>query len=196
MRVERIDEYGWRVPGQGGMRSEGLIFGDEGLMRDLEGAKAVRQVATVAHLPGLVGPAIAMPDIHWGYGFPIGGVAAFDEEEGVVSPGGVGYDINCGVRLLVAPLGIADVRPRLAQLVDALFATIPSRVGASRSDVKLGRRDLERVLSPGARWAVEQGYGFPGDLEAIEANGELPAADPGAASERAKERGTGPVCTF
>jgi len=189
MRVERIDEYRWRVPREGGMRTEGLIFADADLMRDLEGDQSVQQVANVAHLPGIVGPAIAMPDIHWGYGFPIGGVAAFDEEEGVVSPGGVGYDINCGVRLLVAPLGIADVRPRLAQLVDALFATIPSGVGASRSDVKLGRRDLERVLSQGARWAVEQGYGFPGDLEAIEANGELPAADPDAVSERAKERG-------
>ena len=171
------------------MRTEGLIFADAELMRDLEGDQSVQQVANVAHLPGIVGPAIAMPDIHWGYGFPIGGVAAFDEEEGVVSPGGVGYDINCGVRLLVAPLGIADVRPRLAQLVDALFATIPSGVGASRSDVTLGRRELEQVLSRGARWAVEQGYGFPGDLEAIEANGELPAADPDAVSERAKERG-------
>src|SRR5438034_3827 len=159
MRVERIDEYRWRVPREGGMRTEGLIFADAELMRDLEGDQSVQQVANVAHLPGIVGPAIAMPDIHWGYGFPIGGVAAFDEEEGVVSPGGVGYDINCGVRLLVAPLGIADVRPRLAQLVDTLFATIPSGVGASRSDVKLGRRDLERVLSQGARWAVEQGYG-------------------------------------
>src|SRR5437899_1506168 len=175
MRVERIDEYRWRVPREGGMRTEGLIFADAELMRDLEGDQSVQQIVNVAHLPGIVGPAIAMPDIHWGYGFPIGGVAAFDEEEGVVSPGGVGYDINCGVRLLVAPLGIADVRPRLAQLVDTLFATIPSGVGASRSDVKLGRRDLERVLSQGARWAVEQGYGFPGDLEAIEANGELPA---------------------
>src|SRR2546422_346234 len=112
MRVERIDEYRWRVPREGGMRTEGLIFADAELMRDLEGDQSVQQVANVAHLPGIVGPAIAMPDIHWGYGFPIGGVAAFDEEEGVVSPGGVGYDINCGVRLLVAPLGIADVRPR------------------------------------------------------------------------------------
>src|SRR3989449_8121714 len=118
MRVERIDEYRWRVPREGGMRTEGLIFADAELMRDLEGDQSVQQVANVAHLPGIVGPAIAMPDIHWGYGFPIGGVAAFDEEEGVVSPGGVGYDINCGVRLLVAPLGIADVRPRLAQLVE------------------------------------------------------------------------------
>jgi len=189
VHVERIDAYRWRVPKRGGMRTEGLIFADEGLIRDLEGDQAVQQVANVAHLPGIVGPAIAMPDIHWGYGFPIGGVAAFDLEEGVVSPGGVGYDINCGVRLLAAPLSITEVRPRLAALVDALYRTIPSGVGASRSDVTLQRRELDGVLRDGARWTVEHGYGVPADLEAIEANGTLPEADPGAVSDRAKERG-------
>src|SRR5881409_1746918 len=173
MRVERIDEYRWRVPREGGMRTEGLIFADAELMRDLEGVQSVQQVANVAHLPGIVGPAIAMPDIHWGYGFPIGGVAAFDEEEGVVSPGGVGYDINCGVRLLATPLTLGDVRPRLKQLVDALYATIPSGVGASRSDLRLQRRELNQVLREGARWAVAQGYGREADLDAIEANGTL-----------------------
>src|SRR2546425_1728163 len=133
LRVERIDAYRWRIPRRGGMRTEGLIFADEQLMRDLEGDQAVQQVANGAHLPGIVGPAIAMPDIHWGYGFPIGGGAAFDEQEGVVSPGGVGYDINCGVRLLAPPLGIRDVRPRLKQLVDALYRTIPSGGGAAPS---------------------------------------------------------------
>src|SRR6059036_3532689 len=156
-QVERIDDYRWRIPRQGGMRTEGLIFADEQLMRDLEGEQAVQQVANVAHLPGIVGPAIAMPDIHWGYGFPIGGVAAFDEAEGVVSPGGVGYDINCGVRLLATPLTLGEARPRLRQLVDALYATIPSGLGASRSDVRLARGDLDQVLRLGARWAVEQG---------------------------------------
>src|SRR3989449_435339 len=177
-QVERIDDYRWRIPRQGGMRTEGLIFADDQLMRDLEGDQAVQQVANVAHLPGIVGPAIAMPDIHWGYGFPIGGVAAFDEAEGVVSPGGVGYDINCGVRLLATPLTLGEARPRLRQLVDALYATIPSGLGASRSDVRLARRDLDQVLRLGARWAVEQGYGDPADLEAIEGNGTLPDADP------------------
>jgi tRNA-splicing ligase RtcB len=189
MNLERIDSYRWRVPREGGMRTDGLIFADEGLMRDLEGDQAVQQVANVAHLPGIVGPAIAMPDIHWGYGFPIGGVAAFDEDEGVVSPGGVGYDINCGVRLLATPLAIGDVRPRLAPLMDALYATIPSGVGSSRSDVRLGRPDLDRVLRDGAKWAVTHGYGTEGDLEAIEASGALPDADPSCVSERAKERG-------
>src|SRR5205809_2670510 len=188
-RVERIDPYRWRVPKQGGMRTHGLIFADEELIKDREGDQAVQQVVNVAHLPGIVGPAIAMPDIHWGYGFPIGGVAAFDEEEGVVSPGGVGYDINCGVRLLATPLSIAEVRPRLVALVDALYRTIPSGVGASRSDVTLQRRELEAVLRDGARWTVEHGFGVPADLEAIEANGTLEGADPGVVSDRAKERG-------
>src|SRR2546428_1710202 len=189
MQLERIDAYRWRVPRHGGMRTDGLIFADDGVMRDLEGDQAVQQVANVAHLPGIVGPAIAMPDIHWGYGFPIGGVAAFDEQEGVVSPGGVGSDINCGVRLPATPLDIGDVRPRLKQIVDALYRTIPSGVGASRSDVRLGRRDLERVLRDGARWVVAQGYGSDADLEAIEANGSLPGADPECVSHRARERG-------
>ncbi|MFW5947568.1 MAG: RtcB family protein, partial [Gemmatimonadota bacterium] len=114
LRLERIDEYRWRVPKQGGMRVEGLVFADDTLMADIRGDEAVRQVANVAHLPGIVGRSIGMPDIHWGYGFPIGGVAAFDPEEGgVVSPGGVGYDINCGVRLLRSDLPLDDLRPRL-----------------------------------------------------------------------------------
>ena len=171
------------------MRTEGLVFADQELMSDLEGDQALEQVANVAHLPGIVGPSIAMPDIHWGYGFPIGGVAAFDEDAGVVSPGGVGYDINCGVRLLATPLMVGDVRPRLNELVDVLYATIPSGVGASRSDVRLSRRDLDRVLRDGARWTVAQGYGRDADLEAIEANGTLAEADPDCVSERAKERG-------
>jgi tRNA-splicing ligase RtcB (3'-phosphate/5'-hydroxy nucleic acid ligase) len=194
-RVERIDAYRWRVLRRGGMRTEGLIFADDRLMADLEGDQAVQQVANVAHLPGIVGPAIAMPDIHWGYGFPIGGVAAFAEETGVISPGGVGYDINCGVRLLALPLGIQDVRPRLPALMDTLYQTIPSGVGASRSDVRLDRRELERVLREGARWVVERGYGTESDLEAIEGQGNLPGADPTCVSERAKERGRGQLGT-
>jgi tRNA-splicing ligase RtcB len=109
--VERIDEYRWRVKRGHGMRTEGLIFADAELMHDLEGDQCVQQVVNVAHLPGIVGPSIAMPDIHWGYGFPIGGVAAFDETEGVISPGGVGYDINCGVRLAPSPPALAHRAP-------------------------------------------------------------------------------------
>jgi tRNA-splicing ligase RtcB len=186
--VQQIDDYRWSVRRFGGMRTNGLIFADRELMHDLEGDQCIKQVVNVAHLPGIVGPSIAMPDIHWGYGFPIGGVAAFDETEGVVSPGGVGYDINCGVRLLRTPLSVEDVRPKLARLMDTLFQSIPSGVGSSRSDIRLSPKELERVLTQGARWTVEQGYGTERDLECIEANGSLPA-DPTAVSRRAKERG-------
>jgi tRNA-splicing ligase RtcB len=186
--VEQIDPFRWRVPRAGGMRTDGLIFADAGLMHDLEGDQCVQQVVNVAHLPGIVGPSIAMPDIHWGYGFPIGGVAAFDEHEGVVSPGGVGYDINCGVRLLTTPLSMDDLRPRLRQLADTLYRQIPSGVGASRSDVRLSPRELDRVLERGAEWAVAEGYGATRDLECIEAGGRLDG-DPGCVGHHAKERG-------
>ena len=188
LNVQQIDDYRWRVPQSGGMRTEGLIFADTELMYDLEGDQCIQQVVNVAHLPGIVGPSIAMPDIHWGYGFPIGGVAAFDEQDGVISPGGVGYDINCGVRLLRTPLSVEDIRPKLTRLMDVLFQSIPSGVGSSRSDVRLSSKELESVLSQGARWTVEQGYGTERDLECIEANGTLPA-DPDAVSPRAKDRG-------
>src|SRR5256885_15302568 len=122
-QVERIDDYRWRIPRQGGMRTEGLIFADEQLMRDLEGDQAVQQVANVAHLPGIVGPAIALPDIHWGYGFPIGGGAGFDEGGGGGLPGGGGYDINCGGGLLPPPPPLAQGRPPPRQLVGAPDAT-------------------------------------------------------------------------
>ncbi|HEX9579976.1 MAG TPA: RtcB family protein, partial [Gemmatimonadales bacterium] len=186
--VEQIDAYRWRVPRTGRMRTEGLIFADAELMHDLEGDQCIQQVCNVAHLPGIVGPSIAMPDIHWGYGFPIGGVAAFDETEGVVSPGGVGYDINCGVRLLRTPLDVTTVRPRVRALADTLFSQIPSGVGASRSDVRLSPAELNRVLQQGAVWTVKQGYGTARDLECIEAGGRLDG-DPDAVSARAKQRG-------
>ena len=186
--VEQIDAFRWRVPRTGGMRTDGLIFADAELMHDLEGDQCIQQVINVAHLPGIVGPSIAMPDIHWGYGFPIGGVAAFDEHEGVVSPGGVGYDINCGVRLLRTPLTLNQVRPRLRQLADTLYRQIPSGVGASRSDLKLSPKELDQVLERGAEWAVHEGYGTPRDLECMEAGGTLPG-EPAQVSQHAKQRG-------
>ena len=186
--VEQLDPFRWRVPRAGGMRTDGLIFADAELMHDLEGDQCIQQVINVAHLPGIVGPSIAMPDIHWGYGFPIGGVAAFDEHEGVVSPGGVGYDINCGVRLLRTPLVVDQARPGLRQLADTLYRQIPSGVGASRSDVRLSVKELDRVLARGAEWAVAEGYGTERDLECIEAGGRLDG-DPDAVSHHARERG-------
>jgi len=177
------------------MRTDGLIFADAELMHDLEGDQCVQQVVNVAHLPGIVGPSIAMPDIHWGYGFPIGGVAAFDERDGVVSPGGVGYDINCGVRLLRTPLAIDELRPKLPALVDHLYEHIPSGVGAVRSDVRLSDKQLERVLERGAAWAVHEGFGTDRDLECIEAGGAL-EGDPDAVSSHAKRRGRNQLGTL
>src|SRR5262249_8415593 len=143
----------------------------------------------VRPLPGTVSGALAMPDIHWGYGFPIGGVAATDADEGVVSPGGVGYDINCGVRLLRSDLTRMEVTPRLKQIVGQMFSRVPTGVGAHRSDLKLSHQDLRGVLEQGAAWAIRKGYGRENELERIEERGRMPGADPDLVSERAFERG-------
>jgi tRNA-splicing ligase RtcB len=171
------------------MRTDGLIFASRAQIADLRDGEALRQVANVATLPGIVGPSIAMPDIHWGYGFPIGGVAAFDAEDGVVSPGGVGYDINCGVRLLSVPIDRSDLRLRLRSVADELFQAVPSGVGSSRTDLTLDDDELDRILEGGARRAVEIGFGVSDDLEAIESGGRLEDADPQEVSRRARERG-------
>lgn len=171
------------------MRTEGIVFATEEQMHDLEGEQALEQVANVACLPGIVGPSMAMPDIHWGYGFPIGGVAAFDARSGIISPGGVGYDINCGVRLLSVPLRAAEVLAKQVELADRLFDRVPSGVGASRSDLVLSDAELDRVLRGGASRAVEMGFGREEDLESIEAGGKLPDADPKAVSKKARDRG-------
>jgi len=175
------------------MRAEGIVYASESLLAGAEetGGSAVEQVANVAHLPGLVGRALAMPDIHFGYGFPIGGVAAFDPADGgVVSPGGVGYDINCGVRLLAADLAAEDLGPHLDKLIEQLFRAVPSGVGSEGlADLPLDRARLDRVLVDGARWVVEQGFGAEEDLEAIESRGCIGGADPAAVSERARARG-------
>jgi tRNA-splicing ligase RtcB (3'-phosphate/5'-hydroxy nucleic acid ligase) len=190
LRVERLDDYRWRIPKQGDMRVDGLIFADRQLMDDIAGDQAVRQVANVACLPGIVGRSIGMPDIHWGYGFAIGGVAAFDPEQGgVVSPGGVGYDINCGVRLLRSNLTAHDVRARLGPLMDQIMRDVPAGVGSHYRDFKLDQAAVRGVLTEGAGWAVRSGFGTQADLEHIEAGGCLPAADPAQLSERALERG-------
>ena len=187
--AERIDDFRWRIPRQGAMRVDGLIFATEKLMQAIGGEQAIEQVANVATLPGIVGRSIGMPDIHWGYGFPIGGVAAFDPGAGgVVSPGGVGFDINCGVRLLRSDIERAQVAPRIARLMDDLERSIPSGVGHGYRD-KLAAKEVTAVLTRGAAWAVDAGHGFAEDLERIEGGGRLPGADPGQVSERAIERG-------
>ncbi len=195
--LKKVDDWRWEIPVtyKPGMRVPGLIFADERMIRMMGEEQAFEQVANVATLPGIVGRSMAMPDVHWGYGFPVGGVAAFDAEEGVISPGGVGYDVDCGVRLLRTDLTEADVRPKLEDLVNVLFHTVPSGVGVG-GHVKVGMGEIDHVLSTGARWAVGKGYGTDDDLEVTEAGGALPQADPDAVSDNAKHRGRGQIGTL
>jgi tRNA-splicing ligase RtcB len=184
------------LPPTGGMRVPGRVFADDFLVDSLRGDESLVQVANVAHLPGILCCSLAMPDIHFGYGFPIGGVAAFSAEEGVVSPGGVGYDINCGCRLLATDLEAADLQSKMQPVVDQLFRDVPSGVGSSGAIAKLTRAELERLLTGGAGWAVKQGYGSPDDLAHTEDGGALPGADPAAVSDRAYARGQDQVGTL
>lgn len=187
-RFRKIDEWRWEIPPTGGMRVPGLLYTSEKLMKGMGADEGPRQVANVAHLPGIVKGSLAMPDMHWGYGFPIGGVAAFDLDEGVVSPGGVGYDINCGCRLMTTRLCLSDIRERIPALVTALFQNVPSGVG-SRGPLKLSPKEEKQVLVEGAAWAVRHGYGTEADLEATEDGGAMAGADPEKVSDRALERG-------
>ena len=191
LQLRQVDEYRWLLPRTGAMRVPGLVYADEALIDDIRGDEALRQVANVACLPGIVGHSIGMPDIHWGYGFAIGGVAAFDPEQGgVISPGGVGYDINCGVRLLRSDLAADDLRPRLEALMNQVMRDVPSGVGSSHRGAGLTKTELEGVLRRGAAWAVEErGWGRPDDLDRIESRGALEGADPAKVSARAMERG-------
>jgi tRNA-splicing ligase RtcB (3'-phosphate/5'-hydroxy nucleic acid ligase) len=189
MQLTRIDDYRWRVEPVGRMRVPGIVFSSASMLEQVREEEALQQVANVAVLPGIIKASMAMPDIHWGYGFPIGGVAAFDWETGVVSPGGVGYDINCGVRLAATDLQHEDVRDRIRDLVDALYRHVPSGVGSTGS-VKLSAKDARKALLQGSRWAVSQGFGTEEDLAHTEDGGCLPFADPDLVSERALERGS------
>ncbi|MDP3721961.1 MAG: RtcB family protein [Candidatus Omnitrophota bacterium] len=189
--LEKLDDYRWRIPQSydRGMRVPGLIFADEKLLKDITRDESLQQVANVAHLPGIVTASMAMPDIHWGYGAPIGGVAAMDPEaEGVISPGMVGYDINCGVRLMRTDLTEEEVRPKLRTLIAALFNTIPCGVGMS-GDIRFTVKEAPQVMTQGAHWAVARGYGVVADLEHTESQGALEGADPEMVSERAVQRG-------
>ncbi len=197
IRLEALDAWRWRIPRDGRMRVDGLVIASRRLIEAIASDKAVEQLVNVATLPGIVGHAIAMPDIHWGYGFPIGGVAAFRLDDGVVSPGGVGYDINCGVRLVRTALRAAEVpEATMRQLVDALYRAIPAGVGSARRDVRFGRRELARLATRGARGIVERGMGWREDIEHIEEHGCIEGADPDAVSKRAFERGAAQVGTL
>ncbi len=195
IRLERIDDFRWQLPRSGAMRVPGTIYATEAMIPQLRAEQALQQVRNVATLPGILGASMAMPDVHWGYGFPIGGVAAMDAEVGVVSPGGVGYDINCGVRLLSTHLTYDEVAPRLRDLTALLFDRIPSGVG-SKGPLRLRPAEQKKLLTRGAAWAVDVGYGRPEDLEATEDRGCLPDADPAAVSPRAQERGLEQVGTL
>lgn len=187
-RLKRIDDMRWEIPKIGAMRVPGVIYADSRLLPDIEKDNSAEQVYNVAHLPGIVARSIALPDIHWGYGFPIGGVAAFDLDEGVVSPGGVGYDINCGVRLATTGLSREHVAPRIKELVDSLYSRIPSGLG-SRGKITLNRKGMSEVAQLGAGWAIKQGMGEQSDLEHIEDHGVIEGAESSSFSDRAFERG-------
>lgn len=188
----KIDSWRWEIPRDydKGMRVPGMIFADEKLLKTLRYDQALQQVANVAHLPGIVRYSLAMPDIHWGYGFPIGGVAATDpEKDGVISPGGVGYDINCGVRLVRTDLTEKDLKiDLLKKLVATLFLEIPCGVGQS-GEIQISNYERSKMVTQGAKWAVSKGYGAKEDLECTESSGFLEGANPEDVSERAHERG-------
>ena len=195
--LQRIDETTWEIPRTGAMRVPGRIYANEKLLEPILRDKAAEQVANVACLPGVIGYSMAMPDAHWGYGFPIGGVAATDPDAGgVVSPGGVGYDINCGVRLMTTNLVYEDVKPRLRDMVNCLYRDIPCGVGSEGAIARVSASDLKRVLETGSRWAVQQGYGTEADLDVTEDRGCVPGADAGVVSERAMSRGANQLGTL
>ncbi|MGH8632011.1 MAG: RtcB family protein [Burkholderiales bacterium] len=186
-RLVRRGDFEWEIPCGGRMRVPGVIFASEELIRAMD-EKVWQQVANVAALPGIVKASYAMPDAHWGYGFAIGGVAAFDPGEGgVVSAGGVGFDISCGVRCLHTGVGLAQLKRRQERLADILYQRIPAGVG-STGRINLSEGEMHEMLAGGARWAVERGYGRPEDLDRVEERGQMKGADPGAVSDHAKNR--------
>jgi tRNA-splicing ligase RtcB len=194
--IQRVADAVWEVPSttRPGMRVPVRIFATEPLLRDMDDA-VFAQAANVATLPGIVGASCVMPDAHWGYGFPIGGVAAIDPATGVISPGGIGFDINCGMRLVVTDLTLEEVQPRLHELVDTLFRRVPAGVGSS-GFLKLSDDEFREVLVEGARWCVRRGYGTAEDLARTEESGCFAGADPSTVSVRAITRGQNQIGTL
>jgi len=188
--VNKIDDYRWEIPKsyKDGMLVPGLIYASESMLSHIWEEQVFQQVANVAFLPGIVSRSLAMPDIHWGYGFAIGGVAATRIEDGVVSPGGVGFDINCGVRLLRTNLTEEEVKPKIEQLIADLYINVPSGLG-STGKIKVSEKELNEVLVKGSRWAIEKGYGEAEDIVVTEESGCMKGANPDKVSSRAKKRG-------
>jgi tRNA-splicing ligase RtcB len=196
-QLKKIDDYRWLVPRalKPGMRTDALIYADEGLLEHILGDLSIEQAMNVAFLPGIVGRSLAMPDIHQGYGFPIGGVAATEPPKGVVSPGGVGFDINCGVRLLASNLERGQVTPHLRELVNQLFRDVPSGMG-TKGSVPCSWQELDDVLERGAAAVVERGFGEAADIEYCEERGAMDGAEPDKVSDRAKQRGRTQIGTL
>lgn len=188
--LEKIDDYRWRIP-KGEvpcMRTDAIIYASEEMIPQIRSDNAPLQAANVACIPGIVGSSLAMPDIHWGYGFPIGGVAAVDADEGSISPGGIGFDINCGVRLIRTNLTVDDIGKKRKDLMATLFANVPSGLG-SKGLKTLGHRELDDILMTGSEWAIKSGFGWKEDLDTTEEGGRMKEADSSKVSERAKKRG-------
>ncbi|MCA1813532.1 MAG: RtcB family protein, partial [Halobacteriales archaeon] len=194
--LQRVGPAVWEMPvtAKAGMRAPGRIVASEQLLRDMD-AQVFEQLANVATLPGLLGPAWCMPDGHSGYGFPIGGVAATSAESGVISPGGIGFDINCGMRLVTTNLTLPEVRPKLKELVDLLYERVPSGVG-STGFVKLSKDEFRKVSELGAEWCLDRDMAWPEDLDATELHGTAMSADSGSISERAVQRGHNQIGTL
>jgi tRNA-splicing ligase RtcB (3'-phosphate/5'-hydroxy nucleic acid ligase) len=186
--IEKISDYKWLIPRKEDMYVPGILYATEKLLNQALSDNALQQVMNVAKLKGILNYSLAMPDIHWGYGAPIGGVGAFDADSGFIVPGFVGYDINCGVRLLRSNLEVKEVKNKLEDLLNMLFINIPSGVGSS-GKLKLQKKEMDRVLTEGAQWAVKNGYGTENDIESIEENGKIEQADPSVISQRSRERG-------
>ncbi|MFC1566807.1 RtcB family protein [bacterium] len=195
MQYKRLDDYRILLPQNECMRTNGLIFVDEKILKAPGSENAFQQVANVACLPGIVGYSLGMPDIHWGYGFPIGGVAAFDYDHGIISPGGIGYDINCGVRLVRTNLTHEDIKNKSLELINMLFQEVPAGIGCG-GKIRLSKTDIRNVLTKGAYWAVENGYGLNEDLDVIEDYGKLETANANVISPHAIERGLSQLGTL
>ncbi len=196
--LEKIDKYVWRIPRKykPGMRVPGMVFADDDLLKKMKTDRTLEQCANVAHLPGIYKYSITLPDGHEGYGFPIGGVAATDYDEGVISPGGVGYDINCGVRLITTNMTEQDIRPKLADLTSVIFRNVPCGLGSRRKDFRVTVHELDRLLLDGVQWVIDQGLGWAEDAEHCEEKGCMENANPDKVSTTAKNRGLTQIGTL
>ena len=195
--LEKVDDYTWRIPKfREGMKVPGVVYANAELLEKMKTDRTLLQCSNVAHLPGIYKNAVTLPDGHEGYGFPIGGVAATDYEEGVISPGGVGYDINCGVRLLATNMQEQDVRPKLNQLAGTIFENVPSGLGSRRKDFTVDPRDLDKLVVEGVHWLIDKGFGWAEDADHCEEHGQMRNADPDKVSSTAKKRGLTQIGTL